>query len=130
MLLLQDLSKYLSATLEEDEEGVDMPQATVGATIVSQPPLKKPRTLGAGSSGESVQQKGNEVVARSCSELAQQRESGNSAPIAQPAPDDGDTETMSHRKKRKSDEALACSTPDPGLQDLSSLGRVAIYKRE
>jgi hypothetical protein len=85
MLLLQDLSKYLSATLEEDEEGVD---------IVSQPPLKKPRTLGAGSSGsgESVQQKGNEVVARSCSELAQQRESGNSAPIAQPAPDDGDTE--------------------------------------
>jgi hypothetical protein len=37
---------------------------------------------------------------------------------------------MSHRKKRKSDEALACSTPDPGLQDLSSLGRVAIYKRE
>ena len=26
MLLLQDLSKYLSTTLEEDEEGVDMPQ--------------------------------------------------------------------------------------------------------
>jgi len=130
MLLLQDLSKYLSTTLEEDEEGVDMPQATVGVTIVSQPPLKKPRTLGAGSSGELVQQKGNEVVARSCSELAQQRESGNSAPIAQPAPDDGDTETMSHWKKRKSDEALACSTPDLGLQDLSYLGRVAIFKRE
>jgi len=129
MLLLQDLSKYLSVTLEEDEEGA-MPQTTDAATLVSQPPLKNPRIPGAGSSGESVQQKAKEVVARSCSELAQQRESGNSAPIAQPAPDDGDTETMSHWKKRKSDEALACSTPDLGLQDLSYLGRVAIFKRE
>jgi len=129
MLLLQDLSKYLSVTLEEDEEGA-MPQTTDAATLVSQPPLKNPRIPGAGSSGESVQQKAKEVVARSCSELAQQRVSGNSVPIAQPAPDDGDTETMSHWKKRKSDEALACSTPDLGLQDLSYLGRVAIFKRE
>lgn len=131
MLLLQDLSKCLSVTLEEDEEGVDMPQATDAANIVSlsQPPLKKPRTLGAGSSRESSQQKGSEVVAHSCSELAQQRESGNSVSITQRPPDDEDTETLSHRKKRKSAEALACSTLDLGLQDLSSLGSVAIYKK-
>jgi hypothetical protein len=118
MLLLQDLSKYLSVTLEEDEEGA-MPQTTDTATLVSQPPLKNPRIPGAGSSRESVQQKAKEVVACSCSELAQQRDSGNSAPIAQPPSDDEDTETLSHRKKRKFAEVLACSTVDVGSVHVS-----------
>ena len=111
MLLLQDLSKYLSVTLEEDEEGA-MPQTTDTATLVSQSPLKNLRIPGAESSGESLQQKAKEVVACSCNELAQQKESDNSAPIAQPLSDDEDTETLSHRKKRKFTEALACSTVD------------------
>ena len=62
MLLLQDLSKYLSVTLEEDKEGA-MPQTTDTATLVSQSPLKNLRIPGAESSGESLQQKAKEVVA-------------------------------------------------------------------